>query len=48
MADQTPAETVDCDLTQTFFWQDFGGFDYVGAFDAESTETKKGKQDFRI
>ena len=43
MDDQTPADVVNWDLTQTFFRQDFGGFDYEGAFDSESTETKKGK-----
>ena len=36
MADQTPADTVDCDLMQTFFWQDFGGFDYVRAFNGQA------------
>ena len=41
--DQTPADIVNWDLTQTFFRADFGGFDYVGSFDADFRVTKKGE-----
>jgi hypothetical protein len=42
LAKQTPADVVNWDLSQTFFRGDFGGFDYVGAFDSKFLETKKG------
>ena len=42
--DQVPADIVNWDLTQTFFKVDFGGFDYVAAFDENFVETKRGTE----
>jgi hypothetical protein len=43
--DQTPADIVNWELSKTFFRQDFGGFDYDGAFEGDENpvETRKGK-----